>query len=56
MSTKRDLLKVIRARCLECCSGDEGLVANCTAGPDSKFSKCSLWPYRLGNDIKVDNE
>jgi hypothetical protein len=36
------LLKIIRAKCLDCCAGDRAEVARCTA------VGCPLWPYRTG--------
>jgi hypothetical protein len=36
------LLKIIRAKCLDCCAGNQTEVARCTA------VGCSLWPYRTG--------
>ena len=36
------LLRVIRLNCIECCGGERGEVAKCTA------PKCRLFPYRLG--------
>ena len=36
------LLKIIRAKCLDCCADDRTEVARCTA------VGCSLWPYRTG--------
>jgi hypothetical protein len=41
---KRPLLKVIRAKCLDCSAGSDVEVRRCTA------VGCSLWPYRMGND------
>jgi hypothetical protein len=35
-------LKVIRARCLDCCAGSASEVRNCTA------TKCPSWPMRMG--------
>jgi hypothetical protein len=36
------LLKIIRSKCLDCCTGDRAEVARCTA------VACPLWPYRTG--------
>jgi hypothetical protein len=35
-------LKVIRARCLDCCAGSASEVRNCTA------TQCPSWPMRMG--------
>ncbi|BBL64163.1 MULTISPECIES: hypothetical protein [Methanosarcina] len=51
MTTKTELLEVIRKRCLECCNGSYQEVENCTSGPSAgPFSSCALWAYRLGKD------
>lgn len=42
--TKTDLLKVIRAHCLDCCYDSATEVQLCTC------EKCALWPYRFGKD------
>jgi hypothetical protein len=44
MTTKKDLLRSIRARCLDCCCHQPSEVAQCTA------KACALWPYRSGRD------
>jgi hypothetical protein len=36
------LLKIIRAKCLDCCCYQPAEVAKCTA------AGCALWPYRMG--------
>lgn len=38
------LLKVIRAKCLDCCCDQPSEVARCTV------SGCPLWPYRMGKN------
>jgi hypothetical protein len=38
------LLKVLRAKCLDCSAGDRSEVARCTA------VGCALWPYRMGTN------
>lgn len=40
----RPLLRVIRARCMDCCSEQESEVRKCTA------VKCANWPYRMGTN------
>ena len=37
----RPILAAIRAKCLDCCCGQESEVRKCTA------VRCSLWPYRM---------
>jgi hypothetical protein len=36
------LLKIIHAKCFDCCAGERAEVARCTA------VGCPLWPYRTG--------
>jgi hypothetical protein len=36
--------KVIRAKCIDCCSGQVGEVRKCVA------TTCALWPYRMGEN------
>jgi hypothetical protein len=38
------LLKVLRAKCLDCSAGDRSEVAKCTA------TGCALWPYRMATN------
>jgi hypothetical protein len=42
--TKQPLLKIIRAKCIDCCAGQPSEVALCTA------TACALWPYRMGSN------
>jgi hypothetical protein len=35
-------IKAIRAKCLDCCSGQASEVRKCTA------INCALWPFRMG--------
>ena len=42
--TKSELLKVIRAHCLDCCCGEVGEVKQCGC------PNCNLYPYRFGKD------
>jgi hypothetical protein len=44
MTTKGQVLKAIRAQCLECCGGSSDEVSKCTS------PKCSLYPFRRGKD------
>jgi hypothetical protein len=39
--SRSPLLKVIRAKCLDCCCYVESEVRKCTA------TGCALWPYRM---------
>ena len=40
----RPLSKVIRAKCLDCCVGNEQEVRQCVA------TTCDLYPYRMGSN------
>jgi len=42
--TKSDLLKVVRAHCLDCCCGSYEEVKHCGC------PTCNLYPYRFGTD------
>lgn len=44
MSKPMPILKVIRAKCLDCCCGSPSEVAACTV------EKCPLHPYRMGTN------
>ena len=44
MTTKAQLLKAVRAKCLDCCCYQVAEVKACTA------TRCELWPYRMGRD------
>lgn len=48
---KKELLKVIHGHCLECCGKSEEEVQNCQSN-SGKYSKCALYPYRMGKDVK----
>jgi hypothetical protein len=51
MTTKSELLQVIRKQCLNCVSGSYSEVENCTSGSNSSvYSACILYPYRFGVD------
>lgn len=39
--SKRPILRVVREKCIDCCSGVESEVRKCTA------VSCALWPYRM---------
>lgn len=38
-------IKAIRAKCMDCCIGQEAEVRKCTA------TSCALWPFRFGKNI-----
>ncbi len=44
MTTKSDLLKAVRAKCLDCSCYQSSEVTRCPA------KECALWPYRAGRD------
>ena len=43
-TTKTQLLKTIRAKCLDCVCGQPNEVKLCPS------EKCPLWPYRMAKD------
>jgi hypothetical protein len=44
MTTKTELLRMVREKCIDCCVGQMGEVAQCIA------FNCALHPYRMGKD------
>ena len=44
MTTKAELLAVLRRKCLECCCHQPSEVKSC------HITVCELWPYRFGSD------
>lgn len=42
--TKKPLLKIIRAKCLDSCAGQPSEVRLC------QITDCPLWPYRMGKN------
>ena len=44
MSTKADILKSIRRKCIDCCAGQIAEVRKC------HLQQCELWRFRLGVD------
>lgn len=44
MTTKTELLKIVRAKCLDCCVGQVSEVALCAV------VKCALHEFRMGKD------
>lgn len=45
MTTKAQLLKLIRENCIQCMGGAMGEVGQCTAE-----KSCNFWPFRFGKD------
>jgi hypothetical protein len=45
MTTKGKILKAIKEKCLDCCSGSITEVNVCSVG-----NSCALFPYRQGKD------
>ncbi len=53
MTTKTELLQVIRKTCLRCCCGSYTAVQNCPSSASKKmydYGTCPLYEYRLGFD------
>jgi hypothetical protein len=44
MTTKADILRAIRHKCLDCSCHQPSEVRDC------RITGCSLWPFRLGSD------
>lgn len=44
MTSKTDILKALRAKCLDCCCEQAAEVRKC------HIANCSLHPYRFGTD------
>jgi hypothetical protein len=44
MTTKADILRAIRQKCLDCSCHQPSEVRDC------RITGCSLWPFRLGSD------
>jgi hypothetical protein len=40
--------QAIRAKCLDCCCAQSVEVRNC------QITKCPLWIYRMGYEVKID--
>ena len=47
---KTPLLKAVRAKCLDCCSGQQSEVRKCTS------FDCPLWPFRMRWNPFVSHE
>lgn len=51
MTTKTELLKVIRHQCVTCCNGSLSEVDRCKGGKKAnEFTTCYLHPFRFGTD------
>ena len=51
MTTKTELLKIIRKQCISCCGGSFAEVEACTGGKRTNdFTTCHLWEFRFGTD------
>jgi len=48
--TKRPILQVIRAKCIDCCCGDKQEVKLCA------ITDCDLHPYRFGKNPFISRE
>lgn len=48
MSERITRAKAIRLKCLDCCCGQSAEVRKCPS------TNCSLWTYRMGREIKID--
>ena len=56
MTTKREILKTIRTKCLECCGGSEDDVKMCTSNITNNFyTACPLYNFRFGTDPKPNS-
>jgi hypothetical protein len=44
MTTKTEILKAVRRKCIDCSGGEMAEVRHCTV------LRCELWPFRLGTD------
>lgn len=51
MTTKTELLKIIRHQCVTCCGGSLSEVEACTGGKrTNEYTTCYLHPFRFGTD------
>lgn len=51
MTTKTEILKIIRQQCITCCGGSFLEVENCKGGTQTnEFTTCHLHPFRFGSD------
>lgn len=44
MTTKAQIIRAIRSKCIDCCGGSKREVALCNA------TACDLWSFRMGRD------
>ena len=47
---KRSRMIAVREKCIDCCGGVRAEVRKCPA------TKCPLWPFRMGAEIKGTGE
>lgn len=51
MTTKTELLKIIRKQCVTCCGGSFSEVEACQGGKrTNEYTTCHLHPFRFGTD------
>jgi hypothetical protein len=51
MTTKTELLKIIRRQCVTCCGGSYAEVEACQGGKKTtEYTTCHLHPFRFGTD------
>jgi hypothetical protein len=51
MTTKTELLKIIRKQCITCCGGSYAEVVACQGGKGTnEYTTCHLHPFRFGTD------
>jgi hypothetical protein len=51
MTTKTELLKIIRHQCVTCCGGSFAEVEACQGGKrTNEYTTCHLHPFRFGTD------
>lgn len=51
MTTKTELLKIIRKQCVTCCGGSFAEVEACQGGKrTNEYTTCWLHPFRFGTD------
>lgn len=51
MTTKTELLKIIRKQCVTCCGGSHTEVEACQGGQrTNEYTTCWIHPFRFGTD------
>ena len=50
MTTKKELLDIIRKTCLRCCCGSYNDVRDCSTLDNVGQGKCPLYSFRFGKD------